>query len=110
MPKVLLLTIIILLILTCGFSLQKYYQPRLVLGSTSNQDRLEPELLRQLVYWQEVASASPTYRDAWVQSALLSQQLGDTAAAAKYLNKSLEIDPNWPIPTPLLPLLPLALP
>ena len=106
MPKLLLFILVILMLVTTVEGLKNYYQNRQVLGITSQIGKQTPLLMQQIVYWQKVASASPTFRDAYVQLALISYQLSDTEDAKKYLQTALDIDPNWIVPAPLHPLLP----
>ncbi len=87
-------------------SLKAYYQRRYVLGLAIARDVKTQKLIQEVDYWQKIASFSPTYKDAYVQLTILNQQLGNTTAAAKWLHKAVQIDPNWVVPTPLRALLP----
>lgn len=86
--------------------LRQYQLHQQVLGLAIVQDQQNRILHQQITYWEQVASASPTYREAYIQLAALNNQLGNTDAAKGWLKKVLEIDPNWVVPTPLSSLLP----
>ena len=106
MPKILLLVIVCLLLIGTGLELHQYYRHQYVLGLAIARDVKTQKLIQEIDYWQKIASASPTYKDAYVQLAILNQDLGDTAQAKVWMQKALTLDPNWLVPTPLQPLLP----
>lgn len=106
MPKILLLVLVIILLVTTGVGLKRYTQPQVVLGQNVEIDPRIEKLESQINYWEQIASSSPTYRDAYVQLANLHSQLGNTDQAKVYISKVLEIDPNWLAPTQLSSLLP----
>lgn len=57
------------------------------------QDR--ENIQKEVIYWEEIAANRPDYRDAFFKLTLLEYQLGNKEKAAKYLEKTLEIDPNY---------------
>lgn len=62
----------------------------------SNQVRHEREnVSNQIVHWEEVAKKYPGYRDAYFTIAILSYRLGEKTQAKMYLEKALELDPNF---------------
>ena len=50
---------------------------------------------REVRYWEKIISTRPDYRDAYFKLALLEYQLGDSDKTRIYLEKTLEIDPNY---------------
>lgn len=71
----------------------------------SEQKKIEA-FRKDLQKWEELKKVSPTYRDAYVQLAFGYQQLGLTSQAQENLRRVLELDPGWPVPPQLAPLLP----
>lgn len=53
------------------------------------------KVIREIAFWENEVKVRPDYRDAYFSLALLSFRLKDVDASRKYLNKALEIDPNF---------------
>jgi hypothetical protein len=51
--------------------------------------------------WEEMVARYPDYRDGYVQLAINSLQLGDKQVAKKWMEKVMEIDPNYEL-SPIL--------
>jgi|SRR5579872_4436978 len=52
-------------------------------------------LAKQMSLWDSIAAQYPGYRDAYFQAAILAYRLGDKTDENAYLEKALEIDPNY---------------
>ncbi len=52
-------------------------------------------------YWEKLIAFSPTYRDGYLQLAVIYYQLGDADKAHEYISKVYELDPNYELPTTL---------
>lgn len=72
-----------------GISVQKS------LTSLQNLKGERTKIEKEVGYWKGVLKTHPKYRDAYFKLALLSYQLGDKNKARMYLEKTLEIDPNY---------------
>ena len=101
MKKVRLL--IILLCLVSLFPTANYFINR---RNENIKKQKEQVLLENIGYWEAVVTASPTYRDAYVQMAIGYMQLGAMPQAQQNLQRALELDPNWVVPQQLQELLP----
>ncbi len=56
----------------------------------------EPQRIKEeIVYWQKIVAERPSYRDAYLQLAILNYQIYENQKAKDYLNKALELDPNF---------------
>ena len=70
-----------------------------ILGEATNlldQTRQGPQLLeQQLNQWKEVIKEKPDYRDAYIQLATLAYQLKRLEQAKSYIDKALNLDPNF---------------
>jgi tetratricopeptide (TPR) repeat protein len=56
----------------------------------------KPEDIRQLIaYWEEIISEKPNYRDGYLQLAILNYKLFENEKAKEYLERALELDPNF---------------
>lgn len=53
------------------------------------------KIQEKVAFWEDVALKYTDYRDAYFQLAILEYRLGNTVKAQKYLEKTLEIDPNF---------------
>lgn len=53
------------------------------------------ELMRQEAYWQGVVDKYQDYRDGYYNIALLAYQLGEQGRAEEYIQKALDLDPNF---------------
>jgi len=104
-PKLLLLFLILSLIGVSWLGLRQYQLQQQVLGLATVQDQHNLKLRQQISYWEQVASVSPTYRDAYIQLAISYWQLAATGEAKQNLQRALELDPNWVVPPQLEPLL-----
>lgn len=77
--------------------------PAAYLGGESVFDRLwqqkrysDPEDIKELIkYWEGIVSEKPDYRDGFIQLALLHYKLYQNEKAKEYLQKALELDPNF---------------
>lgn len=63
-----------------------------VLGTEKDTATLEEELK----YWENFVSEHPTYRDAWLEIAKVSEELGNYDYAIGAVNSAKAIDPNSP--------------
>jgi tetratricopeptide (TPR) repeat protein len=57
------------------------------------QDR--DKLLQEVVYWKQIANTYSGYRDIYYRIATLQYKLGNKEESKKYLQKALELDPNF---------------
>lgn len=53
------------------------------------------ELMRQEAYWQGVVDKYQDYRDGYYNIALLAYRLGEDSRAEEYIQKALDLDPNF---------------
>lgn len=53
------------------------------------------QINQEIAFWQKIVLNYPNYRDGYFRISLLEYQLGNVAKAKNYLNKALEIDPNY---------------
>lgn len=53
-------------------------------------------LEKEVAYWQSVADKYQGYRDVYYRIASLQFKLGNTDASKEYVQKALELDPNFP--------------
>ncbi|MBI4084719.1 MAG: hypothetical protein HY431_02335 [Candidatus Levybacteria bacterium] len=51
--------------------------------------------LQEIAYWKRVVDQYEGYRDGYFKLALLTYQLGEKALARSYLQKAMELDPNF---------------
>lgn len=58
-------------------------------------DKERQVLTDQIQFWQAVSDKFPDYRDSYFQIALLEYRLRDFDKSREFLNKSLELDPNF---------------
>lgn len=55
-----------------------------------------PEDIRRLIeYWEKIVAEKPDYRDGYLQLAILHYKLYENEKAKEYLQKALELDPNF---------------
>ncbi len=73
---------------------------------TKIQQQKQNDINEEIKYWEKIIEESPTYRDAYVQLAIGYMQLGIKPKAQEFLQRALEVDPNWPVPLGLQELLP----
>lgn len=64
----------------------------LVLKNVVNERKT---LSANMQLWENIAQKYPGYRDAYFQTAILAYQLGDSAKEKIYLERTLQIDPNY---------------
>ncbi len=107
MPKFLLLALVMLLAGVSWLGSREYQRRQVVLGLATVNNQRSEKLYRQISFWEQVASTSPTYRDAYIQLAIDYWQLAATNEAKQNLQRGLELDPNWVVPPQLESLLPL---
>lgn len=52
------------------------------------------QLLNEKVYWEQIIKDNPTYRDGYLELALINDQLGNKKESEVNFNKAKSIDPN----------------
>lgn len=58
----------------------------------------DPQDIQKLIIsWEEIISIKDNYRDGYLQLAFLNHKIFETEKALFYLNKALEIDPNFEV-------------
>lgn len=60
-------------------------------GVAQDRQKLEQEV----VYWKQIADTYSGYRDIYYRIATLQYKLGNKEESKKYLQKALELDPNF---------------
>ena len=56
----------------------------------------DPEDIRKLISaWEKIVEEKPNYRDGYLQLAILYYKLYENDKAKEYLNKALDLDPNY---------------
>ncbi len=87
------LAVIILLSLSI-VNINKFLSKQKVLGAqvTTDTSNLESEK----TFWQKVIKENPTYRDGYLELALLDNTLGNKTDSLKNFEKAKSIDPNSP--------------
>lgn len=68
---------------------------RLTLLENQKLNKERQVLQDQIQFWQAVSDKFPGYRDAYFQIALLEYRLKDFNKSKDYLNKTLDLDPNF---------------
>ena len=53
------------------------------------------QIQHEISFWEKIIKEKPDYRDAYFQLAILSYQLGKIKKAQTYLQKTLDLDPNF---------------
>lgn len=53
------------------------------------------KLMQEENLWENIVQRYPSYRDAYFQLAVISYRLGDPDQEREFLNKTLQIDPNF---------------
>lgn len=69
-------------------------------GQSYEETRNQPDKIRsQIIYWQKLSVEIPGYRDAYIKLSILSQKIYRDFDAKKFLEKALEVDPNFSLPS-----------
>lgn len=84
-----ILLILFLTLLLVGLDIYKN------LGEKQTIERERERLTQEIKYWQDISNKHKDYRDAYFRLAVLEYKLGDKAKASFYLQKTLELDPNF---------------
>ncbi len=103
--KVVVVVVVTLLAGSLGWRTWEARGERRVLGVAIAGEKEKMKLNELKTYWEKVASDSPTFRDAWAQLSVISYRQANDEEAKKYLDKALEVDPNWQVPALLSALL-----
>ncbi len=59
------------------------------------QDEDPVDIQKLIIAWGKIMNEKPGYRDGWLQLAALNYKIYQNDKAREYLNKALEIDPNY---------------
>lgn len=49
---------------------------------------------KEIIFWENLVSQIPTYRDGYLKLAILYNRLGNASKAKESLQKAIDIDPN----------------
>jgi tetratricopeptide (TPR) repeat protein len=63
------------------------------LAQTLQADR--QSIVKEIAYWQQVGDQYKNYRDIYFRIATLEYRLGNLTAAQQYVDKALQLDPNF---------------
>jgi hypothetical protein len=69
-----------------------------LLNGVSKEIRLDKErqgIVSQISYWKNIVSKQSSYRDGYIELAILEYQLNDKVKSRMYLQSALSIDPNF---------------
>jgi tetratricopeptide (TPR) repeat protein len=53
------------------------------------------KVIQEIQYWKQAAEKYKGYRDVYFRIAALEYKVGDMAESKKYMEKALELDPNF---------------
>lgn len=87
--RIFTLFIFIVAIVVLGFDLNKNIEDR------SKIDLERSNIAKEIGFWQSFLKKNKDYRDGYLQLSILEYKLRDYSMAKLYLNKALEIDPNF---------------
>ena len=86
---------VVLLLFVASFNLENFLAGKRVLGTETQNQIYEQELLKQQkLYWEEFLAENPTYLDGWIELANIELKLGKTEEAKLSLDKAKAIGPN----------------
>ena len=86
---------VVLLLFVASFNLENFLAGKRVLGTETQNQIYEQELLKeQKLYWEEFLAENPTYLDGWIELANIELKLGKTEEAKLSLDKAKAIGPN----------------
>ncbi len=87
------------------FTIYNLQSEKTVLGEQTNEKLKElwqkkqysnPEDIKQLISaWEKIVAEKPNYRDGYLQLAVLHYKIYENTKAKEYLQKALELDPNY---------------
>lgn len=87
--SVVALVVIGVAILIVGADLQKNIQNK------QNLEKERVKVVREIEYWEKTIEKYKNFRDAYFQLAVLNYRLGNFEKAKSFLQKTLELDPNF---------------
>jgi len=73
---------------------------RVLAAETARSNELA-QLIKLHSYWKKITSDFPTYRDGFVQLAVVDAQLGDEVSSKKDIQHVFTLDPNFQLPASL---------
>lgn len=66
-----------------------------VLGTRKEYQENRQKLFSQIDVWDDTLVKYPGYRDGYFHNAILSYQLGNTANSQTYLDRTMQLDPEF---------------
>lgn len=82
------------LLLLTTLNIEGFLKTPPVLGTQIEVDQSKDKLQEEKLFWEEVISKHPTYRDAYIELAQIESLLGNTKRVEERLEKAFSIDPN----------------
>lgn len=83
-----------LMLLLCLFAVFSYVVVNLY-QKNENSVNKRVEAKNKLVYWKEMTKKYPNYAKTYYMAAVYSMDFGEKPQAIKYLNKAIEVDPDF---------------
>lgn len=81
----------VLLVLVSYIAFNTYIKFNELQKLTKERERI----ILEINHWEKVVADYKDYRDAYFRLAVLEYQLGESEKSKKYLDKALELDPNF---------------
>ena len=78
--------------LAIGFSGSKLYK---AIAAKSQVEGQRQAIAVEMQFWQGIIKTYPNYRDGYFRLATLEYELGNRNKAKEYVQKALELDPNF---------------
>lgn len=81
--------VFVIVIVVVGLNLYK------VISQKQKIDRERQGIISKIQYWQDITNKYKDYRDGYFQLSILEYRLGNFKGSKFYLQKTLDIDPNF---------------
>lgn len=81
--------VLVIVIVVVGLNLYK------VISQKQKIDRERQEVISKIQYWQDITNKYKDYRDGYFQLSILEYRLGNFSKSRLYLQKALDLDPNF---------------
>lgn len=86
--------LVLIIVSLSTLNIHSFFLSQKVLAASVQVEHSPDQLKQEMKYWQKIAVAHPTYRDAYLEMADIANKLGETQASIEFLKKANFVDPH----------------
>lgn len=86
--------VVLIVIAIVGVNIHNFLSSKKVLAASVQVEYSQDQLEQEMKYWQKIAAAHPTYRDAYIEMSDIAAKMGDNQKSQEFLKRASFVDPH----------------